>query len=313
MSKEIYLAGGCFWGTQEYYKRIQGVMHTEAGYANGRTKDTLKDPSYEEVCTGNTGFAETVKVVYEESLVSLEFLLELYFKSIDPTSLDRQGGDVGSQYRTGIYYVDARDKERILQTLTQVQQYMQPVVTEVLPLENYYTAETYHQDYLEHHPGGYCHIPPQLFQWAQQRSLEYQVQYQNATEPPFQNAYYHHFQPGIYVDPVSKVPLFTSADKFDSGCGWPAFSRPVSPAAVKEQEDHSHGMIRTEIRSGSSDIHLGHVFQDGPSASGGARYCINSASLEFVPLEKMEAAGYGAYIPGVLTGGEGRGVETEEL
>lgn len=157
--KEIYLAGGCFWGVEEYFSRIEGVVDTDVGYANGRREN----PSYEQVCTGTTGHAETTYIKYDENLVSLDFLLEKFFKIIDPTLLNRQGGDIGNQYRTGIYYVDHGDVPVIEKKMDQVrEEYRDPVVTEMEPLSSYYSAEEYHQDYLKKNPGGYCHVDMSL-------------------------------------------------------------------------------------------------------------------------------------------------------
>jgi len=308
--KEIYLAGGCFWGSEKYLSGIGGVKHTSVGYANGVTPS----PTYREVCGGNTGYAETVHVVYDPGEISLSFLLDLYFQSIDPTSVNRQGGDVGEQYRTGIYYVDEGDLPAISAAVEKVQKGLaRPVATEVKPLQNYFLAEDYHQNYLVKNPGGYCHIsdamckaaaaakepkpsykkPDDAELKARLTDLQYRVTQQNATEPAFSGAYDEEFGPGIYVDITTGEPLFSSADKYDSGCGWPAFTRPIRDAAVTERADTSHGMRRTEVRSGAGDAHLGHVFPDGPKEDGGLRYCINSAALRFVPLEEMEAQGYG--------------------
>ena len=126
--------------------------------------------------------------------------------------------------------------------------------------------------------------------------IQYKVTQENATEPPFHNEFWHNTKPGLYVDIVDGTPLFTSLDKFDSGCGWPSFSKPIDPKLVVEKKDYTHGMFRIEIRSKEADSHLGHVFDDGPRALGGLRYCINSAALRFIPVEALESAGYGAYI-----------------
>ena len=161
--KEIYLAGGCFWGTEHYFKMIDGVTDTEVGYANGITEN----PTYQEVCTDKTQFAETVHVVYDPEKVGLRFLLEMYFKAIDPVSINQQGHDTGSQYRTGIYYVDESDLAVIEDVYQEIQQqYEQPLAVEKKPLENFYTAEEYHQDYLDKNPDGYCHLPLSLFEFA---------------------------------------------------------------------------------------------------------------------------------------------------
>ncbi len=162
-TKEIYFAGGCFWGTEHFFKQIRGVLDTEAGYANGNTAR----PTYEEVCTGRTGHAETVRVKYDPGVVSLEMLLSLYFETIDPTSLNRQGADRGTQYRTGVYYIDPSDWKVIEHALEDLSlKYEDPIEVENEPLRNFYPAEGYHQDYLDKNPQGYCHIPKSLFERA---------------------------------------------------------------------------------------------------------------------------------------------------
>jgi peptide methionine sulfoxide reductase msrA/msrB len=161
--KQIYLAGGCFWGVEKYLKLINGVVETEVGYANGQTID----PDYKQVCTGETGFAETVFILYDETILSLPYLIELFFEIIDPTSLNKQGNDIGTQYRTGIYYVDDNDYEIIKEKVVELSKnYSKDIVVEVQPLKNYYSAEEYHQEYLDKNPMGYCHIRPELYQIA---------------------------------------------------------------------------------------------------------------------------------------------------
>lgn len=319
--KEIYFAGGCFWGTEHFFSLVKGVAETEAGYANSR----VAAPSYREVCDGATGAAETVRVVYDPAVVSLPFLIDLYFKTIDPTSRNRQGNDVGTQYRTGIYYTDPADRSVVEEAIDrESKHYTRPLVVEAAPLENFYPAEEYHQKYLDKNPRGYCHIDPRLMKLANvardpqpggnqekgkyrkpsdeelRRRLtaeQYAVTQQGATEPPYTNEYDREFRPGIYVDVTTGQPLFVSSDKFDSGCGWPAFSRPISREVLTEHIDNSHGMRRVEVRSAVGGAHLGHVFPDGPISEGGLRYCINSASLRFIPKSEMEAEGYGDYLP----------------
>lgn len=300
-SATVYFAGGCFWGTEHFMKQIDGVIDTEVGYANSN----VANPTYKEVCSGKTGAVETVKVVYDPKITDLQYLITLYFATIDPTVKDRQGNDVGTQYRTGIYFTDEAQETVIENTIDSLRQYFkQPIVTEVLPIRNFYPAEDYHQDYLDKNPNGYCHINPQLFKIAREESLkrrltsmQYEVTQNNGTEPPFRNEYYNEYRKGIYVDIVTGEPLFVSTDKFESGCGWPAFSKPISEDLIVEKRDTSHGMVRTEVRAKNSDSHLGHVFPDGPQETGGLRYCINSAALKFIPLEDMKAAGYGDLIP----------------
>lgn len=168
--KEIYLAGGCFWGTEHYFKQIDGVVDTEVGYANGITEN----PTYKEVCTDKTGFAETVHVTYNPDKVSLKFLLEMYFKAIDPTSINRQGHDTGTQYRTGVYYTDSSDEATIGKVFDEEQKHIKgKVVVENLPLKNFYKAEDYHQDYLDKNPDGYCHLPQSLFEFARKAKDNY--------------------------------------------------------------------------------------------------------------------------------------------
>lgn len=314
MLKTIYLAGGCFWGTAHLFSLVPGVESATAGYANSN----VENPDYKLVCTGTTNAAETVKVVYDPDINPLSSLLRLYFRSIDPLSVNKQGEDSGTQYRTGIYYIDPSDVSVIEAELATLQRRnRQPLAIEFKELENFYPAEEYHQDYLYKNPGGYCHVDPALFKEAKTMKsthnssaiesaeelrnrltpLEWEVTQNGATERPFVNEYDHEFRKGIYVDKIDGEPLFISAEKYDSGCGWPAFSRPIDDSLISEHLDTSYGRVRTEVRSSKSGSHLGHVFNDGPEEKGGLRYCINSASLRFIPLEKMEEEGYGEYIP----------------
>lgn len=320
--REIFFAGGCFWGVESYFSQVPGVRSATVGYANGDTAN----PSYQEVCTGKTGHAETVHLVYDPDQVSLQTLTEHFFLIINPLTLNRQGNDSGSQYRSGVYYTDESDLELLQQVRDAEQEkYTAPIQTELLPLRCYYLAEDYHQDYLEKNPGGYCHIDfssladfPRLEQSSaysrpsdqEIRSMlteeQYRVTQENATERPFSGEYDQLFEPGIYVDVVTGEPLFLSADKYDAGCGWPSFSRPIDADAVVESSDTSYGMNRTEVRSRIGDSHLGHVFSDGPAALGGMRYCINSASLRFVPYAEMEKEGYGDLLPLVTDASSGK-------
>lgn len=308
MIKTIYLAGGCFWGTEHLMSLVPGVVATRVGYANSR----VENPDYKLVCSGVTHAAETVQVEYDDAQVSLSDLLTLYFRSIDPVSLNRQGEDSGTQYRTGIYYVDEADVPVIEAHLATLQRrHKEPLAIEMSRLDNFYHAEEYHQQYLEKNPGGYCHVNPELFKEAKAMRkarhdatlrerltpLQWEVTQCGATEQPFINEYDEEFRPGIYVDITDGTPLFLSSRKYNSGCGWPAFTRPIAPDLMSEHIDTSYGRVRTEVRSSSSGSHLGHVFNDGPREDGGLRYCINSAALRFIPLEMMEAEGYGQYIP----------------
>lgn len=307
---KIYFAGGCFWGTEHFFQQVNGVISTKVGYANG----DVRNPTYQDVCSGDTNAAETVEVEYDPGKISLIDLLELYLLTIDPLAVNRQGNDVGTQYRTGIYYINLDDKEIIDEVCENISEKLgKKIAVEISPLRSFYDAENYHQEYLDKNPGGYCHINPQLFKIAKDYKpkylrqedflkstltpLQYEVTQNNATEPPFKNEYYDEFRPGIYVDIISGEPLFVSTDKFESGCGWPSFSKPIAQSSIEELNDQSHGMNRIEVRSKGSDSHLGHVFNDGPTDKGGLRYCINSASLRFIPLDKMKEEGYEKYIP----------------
>ncbi len=311
-TKEIYLAGGCFWGLEAYMQKLNGVADAVSGYANGKTEN----PKYGDLKA--SGHAETVKVVYKPDIISLKDLLAHYLRVVDPTSVNKQGNDIGSQYRSGIYYTDKSDKSVIEKVLEKEKsKYDKPIVIEVEPLKHFYEAEEYHQDYLEKNPGGYCHIdlsladkplspdkepvidkskypkPSDKYLKKTLTDIQYKVTMQNDTEHAFSNEYWDNFEKGIYVDVTTKEPLFSSADKFESGCGWPSFSKPIAKDVVRYLEDSSYNMIRTEVRSRSGDVHLGHVFDDGPKSLGGKRYCINSASIEFIPYKDMDKRGYG--------------------
>jgi peptide methionine sulfoxide reductase msrA/msrB len=309
--QQLVVAGGCFWGMERYLQGVDGVVATKVGYAQSQ-KD---NPSYEEVCSGASDAVEAVEVEFDSTKVSLRTLVLLFLDVIDPFTVDRQGNDVGRQYRSGLYWIEGMQSEQegvfrlALQELAE-REGRSPVV-EVEALRNFFPAEQYHQDYLNKNPGGYCHISiAKIHNVAnRQRYIEriwkldreqYEVTQHAATEMPFHNAYDHTFEPGIYVDVVSGEPLFLSTDKFDSGCGWPAFSKTISPDVVTEHSDHTiPGRPRTEIRTAGTQIHLGHVFDDGPADRGGLRYCMNSASLRFIPKQDMEQEGYGKYLDAV--------------
>ena len=321
MQETIYLAGGCFWGTEQYMESIEGVISTRVGYALGKKEGReIKLPqtvTYEQVCRG-VGHAETVEVVFDPDKISLNQILKEYAYTVDPTSMGRQGMDIGIQYRTGIYYTSQTQEPIIAAFLKELQQeYDRPVVVENLPLLQFIEAEDYHQKYLTKNPGGYCHINYEKIAKQKQRiinqndypkpekavlkekltPLQFAVTQENETEPPFFNEYWETKEEGIYVDITTGEPLFTSKDKFQSSCGWPAFAKPLDPNTVLEYDDITHNMIRTEVRSRSGNAHLGHVFNDGPKELGGLRYCINSAALRFIAKKDMEQEGYGEFLP----------------
>ena len=311
--REIYFAAGCFWATEKLFAELPGVADAQSGYANGKPEII---PDYERVCRGDTGYRETVRVVYDPEVISLERLLQVYFYVVDPTVFGRQGNDIGDQYQTGIYYTDAASGE-VVEAYANAEREKYPVFeVEILPLQNYYSAEEYHQDYLDKNPGGYCHISPKKMAEAKRlvtgehpkyrkpddaelrRTLtreQYDVTQRGSTEMAFTGKYWKHKEKGIYVDVTTGQPLFSSADKYESSCGWPSFCAPIDEDCLEYRKDYSYGMLRTEVRSEIGEAHLGHVFTGEPESPNGVRYCINSASLRFIPYEELDAQGYGAW------------------
>ena len=308
--KEIYLAGGCFWGIEKLMESMPGVIDAVSGYANGNDE---KNAYYKAVLTGDTGFKETVRVTYNPNDISLDAILMAYFYVIDPTVTNRQGYDIGTQYQTGVYYTDDESKEKVEQ-IAEIEAQRYPVfAVEIGPLENFYEAEEYHQNYLAKNPSGYCHIPYEEIEMFSNLKIDpgdyvkpaenvirdkltkeqYAVTQESETEYAFNNRYWDFYDKGIYVDIVTGEPLFSSLDKFESSCGWPSFSAPIEKPSVVELLDTSYGMTRIEVRSRAGNSHLGHVFENDPESPNGIRYCINSASLKFIPYDKMEEEGYG--------------------
>ena len=318
-------AGGCFWCVESDFEKVEGVVRVISGYTGGRTKN----PEYREVSSGDTGHVEAVQVVFDPKKISYEELLDIFWRHVDPTDPGGQFVDRGSQYRTAIFYHNEQQRqaaEDSKQRLASLEKFDKPIATELIQFTEFYEAEDYHQDYHRKNPVRY-----KLYRmgsgrdrfleatWGDAESspkkkrvegkyakptddelrrrltnLQYQVTQKDGTEPPFDNAYWDNKSEGIYVDVVSGEPLFSSQDKFDSGTGWPSFTRPLEPQNVVEKKDRKFFMVRTEVRSKHADSHLGHVFTDGP-ASTGLRYCINSASLKFIAKDRLEAEGYGKY------------------
>ncbi len=301
--RKIYLAGGCFWGVEGYFNKIGGIYKTTVGYANGKTEYT----SYERL--KETDHAETIELVYDISKISLIEILLHYFRIIDPKSVNKQGNDVGRQYRTAIFYIDNFSKKIVNRFVEKKIEEIGEIAVIVEELKNFIMAENYHQDYLEKNPFGYCHInlymaDEPIFvenykviedEVNKLDEISKEVIFNSATEKPFSSELNDENRKGIYVDKITKEPLFASTDKFESGCGWPSFTRPILNNKLKENIDTSYGIVRREVRAKNSDSHLGHVFEDGPSDEGGLRYCINGASLEFIPYEDMEKHGYKDY------------------
>ncbi|MGD9666830.1 MAG: peptide-methionine (R)-S-oxide reductase MsrB [Synergistaceae bacterium] len=306
----IYLAGGCFWGLEKLMQTIPGAVRAVSGYANG---DPSIKPTYREVCGGRTGYRETVRVEYREDKVSLDAILFAFFGAIDPTVKNRQGNDIGSQYQSGIYFAD-ENSAKIVEHVVKVEKMRHKnFAVEIKPLESFYDAEEYHQNYLDKNPGGYCHITPAEMKMVEDMIVDpakyrrpedeeirkrlskeaYMVAVESGTEPSFNNEFWDHKEKGIYVDVITGEPLFSSKDKFESPCGWPAFSKPIDPNTIVYLNDNSFGMRRTEVRSRAGNSHLGHVFNGDPHSPNGTRFCINSLSLRFIPFKEMDKAGYG--------------------
>lgn len=291
-------AGGCFWCSQMDFDELPGVLKTTVGYDGGHTLD----PTYESVCAGKTGYAEAIQIEFDPSIISYEQLLEHFWKHIDPTVENRQFNDVGTQYRTAIFYLTPEQQEKALVSKNKFEKQLQKtIVTQIMPSTHFYPAEEHHQSFYQKNPG-HPYIQHHRFHheealqkiWAPKLTpLQEYVTQACGTEPPFQNEYWDNHEQGLYVDIISGEPLFCSRDKFDSGSGWPSFTKPIRPEVIFEKDDSSHGMTRTEVRSQQS--HLGHVFDDGPQDQGGLRYCINSAALRFIAVKDLDEKGYGEY------------------
>jgi len=300
------LAGGCFWCMEPPYINLVGVKKVTVGYTGGHSKK----PTYEDVSAGQTGHYEAVEIIYDSNKITYKKLLDVFWSNIDPTDSLGQFVDVGSQYRTAIFYTSEQQKkeaEKSKKILEKSKKFKNPIVTKILKAKTFYPAEEYHQDFFIKSPNHYYSYKEhsgrkEFFQKTEKKDikntltpLQYKVTQECGTEPAFQNEYWNNKEEGIYVDIVSGEPLFASFNKFDSGTGWPSFFLPLEKTNIVLKEDYSFGMKRIEVRSAKGNSHLGHLFKDGPEPTG-ERYCINSAALRFIPKKNMKKEGYAEYL-----------------
>ena len=284
MKKEIIVAGGCFWGVQSAFDKVNGVLETEVGYTGGH----LKNPTYKDVCSDKTGHVEAVKIAYDTKQISLAELLDIFFMIHDPTTISKQGVDIGSQYQSTLFYQNEIEKKEIVKSIQKNQKYfVKPIKTIVREKNTFYPAEQEHQKYLQKQgekTSRCVEVNKETFLQQKLTPNQYWVMRGRGTEAPFSGEYLYNTEKGVYRCAACGQKLFLSDYKFSSECGWPAFDNAL-PETLIIKKDFSHFMIRDEVICRQCGSHLGHLFCDGPTKTG-VRYCINSVALTFVPQKR---------------------------
>lgn len=318
--EQAAFAGGCFWCMEPPFESQPGVVSVISGYTGGEEEN----PTYDEVSSKETGHQEAVQITYDPEQISYEDLLQIFWRQIDPTDDEGQFVDKGEPYLSAIFYHDEAQRQAAESSLMEMEnsgRFDGEIVTSIEEFDAFYEAEAYHQDYYKKNPGRYEYyrnnsgrdaylddvwgedqeyevntdspfaVEDKEAAVAELNSTQYEVTQEDGTEPAYDNAYHDNEEEGIYVDIVSGEPLFSTQDQYDSGTGWPSFTKPLELSNITYEEDTGILGTSVEVRSKHADSHLGHVFQDGPEPTG-LRYCMNSAAMEFIPADELEGSEY---------------------